>query len=96
MHRSRLDLRMWFIAASDVITAYAFLREEETLTGQGLARKYKISYVAAYRLKTTLVKDLRQTGNILRACICTETLPVTRDPLQSSEQWYNILWSLER
>lgn len=93
MHRSRLDLRMWFIAASDVMSAYANGWEEERLTGQGLADRYGISYVAAHRLKTALVKDLRQPGNLLRACICTEPLPVIRGPLQPSEEWYNILWN---
>lgn len=93
MHRSRLDLRRWFIAASDVITAHAKGREEEKLTGHGLAQRYEISYVAAHRLKTALVKDLRQPGNLLRACICTEELPVARDPLQTPDEWYNVLWS---
>ena len=92
MHPSRLDLRTWVIAASDVITAYANGREEENLTGHGLAKQYAISYVAAHRLKTALVKDLRQPGNLLRACICTEELPLTRDPLQTSDEWYETLW----
>lgn len=96
MHRSRLDLRTWFIAASDVITAYANGREEEKLTGHGLALQYEISYVAAHRLKTALVKDLRQPGNLLRACICTDELPMTRDPLQTSDEWYETLWYARR
>jgi len=92
MHRSRLDLMIWFIAAVDVITAYAHMREEEALIGHGLAKRYRISYAAIHRLKTALVKDLRQPGNLLRACICTEALPVTRDPLQTPDEWYETLW----
>ena len=91
MHRSRLDLRLWFIAASDVITACAKGLEEDNLTGHGLAHRYEISYVAAHRLKTALVKDLRQPGNLLRACICTEELPVNRDPRQTPDEWYETL-----
>lgn len=92
MHRSRLDLRMWFIAASDVIGAHVYGLEESHLTGHGLAERYGISYVAAHRLKTTLMKDLRQPGNLLRACICTEELSVTRDPRQKPDEWYETLW----
>lgn len=94
MHRTRLDLRMWFIAASDVITAYAYAREEGQLTGHRLADRYGISYVAAYRLNAALVTDLRQPGNLLKTCICTEELPVTRGPLQSLDSWYQTLWSV--
>ena len=91
-HRSRLDLRMWFIAAEDVITAYAKGREYDQLTGNRLTDRYGISYAAAHRLKTTLVRDLRKTGNLLTACICTEELLVTRAPVETPEEWYETLW----
>lgn len=94
MHRSRLDLRMWFIAAEDVISAYGRRREYHQLTGSMLTDRYGISYAAAHRLKTALVRDLRKTGNLLRACICTEELPIVRDPRQSPEEWYETLWNV--
>lgn len=91
-HRSRLDLRMWFLAAEEIITAHAEETEYSRLVTQAMADRYSISYSATHRLKTALIKSLSQPGGgLIGACICVRALPVSRDPAMSPEEWYWML-----
>lgn len=91
-HRSRLDLRMWFIAAEEIITAYAEEAGHYRLVGQSMAHRYGISYSATHRLKTTLTNSLADPGGgLFGACVCLCALPVLRLPNLSPEEWDRIL-----
>jgi hypothetical protein len=91
-HRSRFDLRLWFIFAEEIISAYATRSEDTVLVGHGIADRYGISYAAAHRLKTSLTKSLSEPGGgLIGACICVRSLPVTRDPGLSTEEWHRKL-----
>ena len=94
-HHSRLDLRMWFIAAEDIITAYAKSNEENWLIGERMAKHYGISYPAMYRLKKILIEELSQqpAGGLIGACVCVRPLPISRDPEVSAQDWHHKLWS---
>lgn len=89
VHRSRLDLRMWFIAAEEIISAYAESREEIRLIGHPMAKRYGISYPALHRLKKILIEDLSQQpgGGLIGACVCVRPIPLSRDPKASQEDW---------
>lgn len=90
-HRSRLALRMWFIAAEDIITAYAKGRAEAWLTGHDLAERYKISYAAAYRLKQCLLKDLKSPLGIFKPSICVNEVSIPPDITGSDYEIYSWL-----
>ncbi|TVP79979.1 MAG: IS1595 family transposase [Puniceicoccaceae bacterium] len=91
-HRSRLDLRMWFIAAEEIITAYAEETGHHRLVGQSMAHRYGISYSATHRLKTTLTNSLSQPGGgLIGECVCFCALPVLRKPDLSPEEWDRML-----
>ena len=95
VHRSRLDLRMWFIAAEEIISAYAESREEIRLIGHSMAKRYGISYPALHRLKKILIEDLSQQpgGGLIGACVCVRPTPLLRDPKASEEDWRDQLRS---
>lgn len=94
-HRSRLDLRLWFIAAEEIISAYAKRNEYFDLVGHDIAERYGISYAAAHRLKTALTKSLAEPGGgLIGACICLRRLPTERDPDLPPEEWFRTLLAL--
>lgn len=92
-HRSRLDLRLWFKAAEDIITAYAQGYAEAYLTGHGLADRYGISYAAAYRMKQILLKDLANPMGLFRPSICVRDVVVPPDIADSNFHCFSWLVS---
>ncbi|MFA8386497.1 MAG: hypothetical protein ACEPO2_12805 [Pelagibaca sp.] len=90
-HRSRLDLRMWFIAAEDVISAYAIGKEDAFLTGHDLAHRYGVSYSAAHRLKTRLLADLSDPKGIIKPSICVAEPNVPQDVAEFD--WGLFVWA---
>jgi len=78
-HHSRLSLRQWFTAAEDIITAHAFGEEEGKLAGHRLAKKYRISYAAAYRLKKILLLDLQDPNSLFLPSVCVRDLVMPQD-----------------
>lgn len=85
---------MSFVAAEDIISAHAYLHEEEKLIGHDLANRNRISYAAAYRLKCILIKDLRQVGGgLFGVSVCLRDLKISRDPRYSQREWLNKLFS---
>jgi transposase-like protein len=90
-HRSRLALRMWFIAAEDIITAYAKARAEAWLTGHDLAERYQISYAAAYRLKQCLLKDLTSPSGIFKPSVCVNEVIIPPDVTGSDHEIFSWL-----
>ncbi len=71
-HRSRLDLSTWFLAAEFMVNAYSRDREDHLLTGRGLAGKFQLSYVTAYKLKRSFWPTSwnRQVGCLGVAFVC--------------------------
>ncbi|WP_339822958.1 hypothetical protein [Sulfitobacter dubius] len=85
---------MWFIAAEDIITAYARSTAAAWLTGHGLAEKYAISYAAAYRLKKQLLDDLSNPSGLIGPSICVRNVPLPPNA-ESSETYLNA-WLIEQ
>ncbi len=90
-HRSRLELRLWFVAAEDIITAYAKGKAEAWLTGHDLAERYEISYAAAYRLKQCLLKDLKSPSGIFKPSVCVNEVIIPSDVTGSDHEIFSWL-----
>ena len=83
MHRSRIDLRMWFIAAEHFINAYARGHDP---SGHSVSERYKISYAAAYRLKKLAKLELaKPDGGLLGRSICDSEVPTAPDFVEDPE-----------
>lgn len=84
---------MRFIAADDIISAYARSTAAAWLTGHGLAEKYAISYAAAYRLKKQLLDDLSDPSGLIGPSICIRD--VALPPNAESSETYLSAWLIE-
>ena len=83
LHRSHVDLLTWFLGAEEIIQRHAYGTEWSELTGHAVAEQLDISYVAAWRLKKALVKDLSQAGGgLIGKCLCTGHI---NKPMEISE-----------
>lgn len=84
MHRSRIDLRMWFTAGEDFINAFARGNDP---TGHSVSELYQISYAAAYRLKKLAKAELtKPEGGLLGRSICDSERPDTPELVESPGQ----------
>lgn len=89
LHRSRLDLRTSFLAAEDVIRCHAYGNEWSELTGHAFADRLAISYVAARRLKKSLVDHLSQAGGgLMGKCLCTKSVRLPREISEYSREHF--------
>lgn len=92
-NRSRVNLRTWFIAAEDIINAYARNQEAAWLTGHYLKNRYGISYAAAFRLKKLLVRDLQEGGGgLFGRCICVSQHASAPDVVVDRNEYFWILF----
>ncbi|WP_363322772.1 transposase [uncultured Litoreibacter sp.] len=89
LHRSRLDLRTCFLAGEDIIRCHAHGNEWSELTGHAFAERLGVSYVAARRIKKSLIEDLSQVGGgLMGKCICTNPIPKPEDINKNSREHY--------
>jgi hypothetical protein len=67
-------------------------REDHLLTGQGLAEKFQLSYVAAYKLKKRLLADLLQPrGGVFGRSLCVSEISSTPDVVLGSDEYVSAL-----
>lgn len=87
-----MDLLTWFICAESIISNYARGTELVSLTGHGLAERLGISYVAAVRLKKSLMVDLsRSGGGFIGRCICVEHVFLSQDMASDGREYFEWL-----
>ncbi|RWY38498.1 IS1595 family transposase [Falsigemmobacter intermedius] len=75
LHRSRLPLRTWFLATEIVIESYRFISSRDYVTAKHLGRTFGISYETAWRLRQTVLNDLKRRDSLLAAVVCTGPHP---------------------
>ncbi|MEP3893227.1 MAG: transposase [Litorimonas sp.] len=89
LHRSRLDLRTSFFAAEFIICCHAYGNEWSHLTGHAFADQLGISYVAARRLKKSLVDDLSQPGGgLIGKCLSMRALQRPNEIRENSPEHF--------
>lgn len=89
LHRYQVDLRKCFLAGEDIIRRHAYGTEWSKLTGHALADRLGVSYVAARRLKKSLVKDLSQAdGGLMGKCLCTGPIQMPAEVSENSREHF--------
>lgn len=73
LHRSRIELPIWFAAAERIIHYQDMGSTPGRVPADDLAAEMGVAYVAARRLRKIIIEDLDPDGTgVLRAAICTE------------------------
>lgn len=73
MHRSRVELPVWFAAAERIIHYQDMGSAPGMVPTHDLATEMGVAYVAARRLRKIIIEDLGRDGSgLLQAAICIE------------------------
>lgn len=92
LHRTRVDLMIWFVATEEVIRYRSTDLWGQHVTTLWLAERLGVPYVTAHRTKRIIISDLRIGGDgLLGRIVCTEQVVLPTSIAKNSKAHLNWL-----